>query len=75
MPKLPVLKPREALRVLERAGFYIDRITGSHYILINSGYPKKRITLPHHNRDLAPGTIASIIKQSGLPLEKFLDLI
>lgn len=75
MSKLPVLKPRELLRALKRAGFYVDRITGSHYILVNKGYPKKRITLPYHNRDLAPRTIVSIIKQLELTPEEFMDMI
>ena len=75
MPKLPVLNPRKLLRALKRAGFYVDRTTGSHYILVNSDHPKKRVTLPYHNRDLAPKTIVSIIKQLGLTVEEFLNLI
>lgn len=73
--KLPALKPKQVLRALKRAGFYIDRITGSHYILMHPEYPHKRITIPYHNRDLALKTLNSIIKQSGLTPEEFLELL
>lgn len=71
MTKLPVLNSREVLRVLKRAGFYIDRITGSHYILKHRLHSEKTITVPYHNRDLAPGTMSSIIKQSEVDIKKF----
>jgi predicted RNA binding protein YcfA (HicA-like mRNA interferase family) len=31
--RLPALKPKDVLRVLERGGFEVHRVTGSHYIL------------------------------------------
>lgn len=33
MPKLPRIKPAKLIKALERAGFFVDHITGSHYIL------------------------------------------
>ncbi len=40
-------------------------------------YVKEKIMLiiPYHNKDLKKGTIIQIIKQSGLTLEEFLDLV
>ena len=72
MPKLPALKPRQVIRVLEKAGFSFQRQKGSHKI-----YIKKEIgiTVPIHNKDLKKGTLRNIIKHSGLTLEEFLDLI
>jgi predicted RNA binding protein YcfA (HicA-like mRNA interferase family) len=70
--KLPILKPREVVRALKRSGFYIRRITGSHYILKKD---VQTVTVPYHNKDLKPGTIASIIRQSGFTIEEFLDLL
>jgi predicted RNA binding protein YcfA (HicA-like mRNA interferase family) len=70
--KLPVLKPKNVIKALERNGYYIHRVTGSHYILKKG---KLRATVPYHNKDLKPGTIASIIKQVGLTVEEFLDLL
>lgn len=52
------------------AGFKIDHITGSHYILYNFT-SKKTVTLPFHNKDLPKGTLHSIIKSAGLSKEDF----
>ena len=74
MTKLPALKPAEVIRILERAGYYIDHTTGSHYIM---RYPDRpgRIPVPYHGaRDIKRGTLRSIIKQSGLTEEEFLKL-
>ncbi|HEX8707300.1 MAG TPA: type II toxin-antitoxin system HicA family toxin [Pyrinomonadaceae bacterium] len=70
--KLPVLKPKRVIRELERNGFSVHRMTGSHYILKKG---KLRVTVPYHNGDLKPGTLASIIKQAGLTVEAFKDVI
>ncbi|MDT4897863.1 MAG: hypothetical protein QOH25_2940 [Acidobacteriota bacterium] len=70
--KLPVLKPKKVIKALERNGFYIHHTTGSHYILKKE---KFRVTVPYHNKDLKPRTLASIIEQTGLTLKELLDLL
>lgn len=70
--KLPVLKPKQVIRALERTGFYVHHTTGSHYILKKDNL---RVTVAYHNRDLKPGTLAAIIKAAGLTVEDFLDLL
>lgn len=70
--KLPVLKPKKVIKALERSGFRLHHTTGSHYILKKG---KLRITVAYHNKDLKPGTLAAIIKQAGLTVEEFLDLL
>lgn len=74
MNRLPTLKPNEVVRILERAGFYIDRTTGSHYIL---RHPDGRGPIPvpfHRGRDIKRGVLRSIIQQSGLTRDEFLAL-
>ena len=61
-----------AIKVFERSGFSIRRVTGSHYILKED---KRILTVPYHNKDLKRGTLASIIRQSGFSIEEFLDLL
>jgi len=36
---------------------------------------KTMLVIPYHNKDLKKGTIIKIIKQTGLTLEEFLDLM
>jgi len=72
MPKFPSLKPKQATRALEKAGFVVVRQSGSHKIYIKN---KICIVLPWHNKDMKIGTIKSIIKQSSLTAQEFLKLI
>ena len=73
---LPVVSGRKAIKALQRAGFVIDRIVGSHYVLADPNDPTRAVTVPYHgSKDLKPGTLRSIIRQSGLTVEQFVDLL
>jgi len=72
---LPALRPRQVLRALQRAGFYIARSSGSQVILKDPRRPNLRVTLSMHNRDMKRRTLESVIEQSGLTLEQFLRLL
>ena len=72
---LPVIKPKQLIRMLERVGFIIHRVAGSHYILKHPSKPQLRVTVPFHNRDLKRGTLQSIVKQAGFTNEDFLKLL
>lgn len=74
-PKFPVARPKEVLKALSRAGFYVHHISGSHYVLKHPDRPQLRVTLPFHNRDLKRRTLASIIDQAGLSVEEFAALL
>jgi predicted RNA binding protein YcfA (HicA-like mRNA interferase family) len=60
------------IRALMRSSFVIHHTTGSHYFLKKD---KLRVSVPYHNRDLKPGTLASIITQAGLTVEEFVELL
>ena len=70
--KLPAVKPKMVIRALERYGFFVHHTTGSHYFLKKG---KLRVSIPYHNKDLKPGTLASIIAQADLTVEEFVDLL
>jgi predicted RNA binding protein YcfA (HicA-like mRNA interferase family) len=74
MTRLPSLRPRQIVSALERCGFRVIRISGSHYQLLNER-THRHTTVPHHNRDLPRGTVAAILRQAGLTREEFLGNI
>jgi predicted RNA binding protein YcfA (HicA-like mRNA interferase family) len=74
MSRLPTLKPKEVLAALQRAGFDIVRVRGSHYQLLNP-ITKCRVTVPHHTRDLTKATLSSILNQAGLSIDDFRSLL
>lgn len=74
-PRLPAVKPKEVLRALARAGFFIHHASGSHHVLKHPGKTHLRVTVPFHNKDLKRRTLASIIEQAGLTTEEFVELV
>jgi predicted RNA binding protein YcfA (HicA-like mRNA interferase family) len=74
-PALPIIKPTQCLRALERAGFYIDHQTGSHARLFHRTRPELRVTVPIHTRDLPRGTLRNILRQADLSPDEFIELL
>jgi len=74
MPKLPSLTPQKIINVLEKKGFVLDRIKGSHHIYYHLE-TKRRVVVPLHKRDLPKGTLLEIIKQAGISKEELRDLL
>ncbi len=74
MPKLPSLTPQKIIKVLEKKGFVLDRIKGSHHIYYHLE-TKRRVVIPLHKRDLPKGTLLEIIKQAGISKEELRDLL
>ena len=72
---LPAIRPKRLIRALERAGFFVHHVTGSHYILKHPAKATLRVTVPFHNRDLKRGTVQSIVKQAGYTNEELLNLL
>jgi predicted RNA binding protein YcfA (HicA-like mRNA interferase family) len=74
--RLPVANGRDVVRALTRAGFVVDRIVGSHHVLAYPSDPTRTVVVPvHAGRDLKPGTMRAIIRQAGLSVEDFSDLL
>jgi predicted RNA binding protein YcfA (HicA-like mRNA interferase family) len=73
MPKLPIMSGAEAVKAFGRAGWRIDRQRGSHVVLLKDGHIAS-LSVPQH-RELAPGTLRSLIRASGLTVEQFQELL
>lgn len=69
MPKLPRIKPAKLMKILQKAGFYIDHITGSHYIFYKND-KLNAVSIPYHNKELKLGTLKGILKQAGISVKK-----
>ena len=72
MPNLPAITPKDIIRVLEKEGFVLDRIKGSHHIYY---HPEtgRRAVIPFHKKDLPKGTLHEILKQAGISKEAIKD--
>ena len=57
---------KEIIKILEKQGWAVLRIKGSHYRL---GKERLRVTVPvHGSRDLGKGLLLAIQKQTGVKL-------
>lgn len=72
MPRIPSLKPREVVKKLKQLGFVKHHQVGSHLTMKHPEL-KKRAVIPMHIKDLKRGTLASILRESGIDKNKFLD--
>jgi predicted RNA binding protein YcfA (HicA-like mRNA interferase family) len=74
--KLAGLKGPQIVRALQRGGFKLIRVSGSHHVLRKPGAPHSKVIVPVHGaKDIPPGTVHSIIKQAGLTAEEFSELL
>jgi predicted RNA binding protein YcfA (HicA-like mRNA interferase family) len=71
---LPVMKPKEVIAALEKAGFEQRRQTGSHIIMYKPGI-RHLVSIPQHPKDLPKGTLRAIIREAGLTRGEFLKLL
>ena len=65
MPKIPSLNHQKIIKVLEKNGFILDRVKGSHHIFYHPE-TKRRVVVPFHKKDLPKGTLLEILKQAGI---------
>lgn len=76
MSGMPVATGGEVVRALERAGFAVVRISGSHHRMVHGADPARATTVPvHGSKALKRSTLRAIIRQAGLTVEEFTALL
>ena len=81
MPKLPRLPAAEVVAALKRLGFEEVRQKGSHLVLRRASTNADGTTgsvicvVPLHRRDLAVGTLASVLRQAGVDGDTFIEAL
>jgi predicted RNA binding protein YcfA (HicA-like mRNA interferase family) len=73
MPQLPVISGREARRGFEKVGWVFNRQRGSHMVMIRPGTPVN-LSIPDH-RELDRGLLRGLIRDAGLSVEEFVELL
>ena len=70
MPKVPGINPLDAVRALQKAGFWIKR-QGKHIVMTDGS---RIVTIPRHN-PINAITMGSILQGAGLTIEAFKKLL
>jgi len=72
MTRLPRLKGKEVVRILERIGFQLVRTRGSHVFLRHAD--GRVTTVPVHSGEtIGPGLLRSILRDAELSVEDLLE--
>jgi predicted RNA binding protein YcfA (HicA-like mRNA interferase family) len=72
-PTLPVLSGREAVRAFEKFGWQFVRQSASHIIMVKEG-EMVTLSIPDH-REVAKGTLRSLIRNAGLTVQEFVSAL
>ncbi len=73
MPVLPSLSGKEVTRGFGKLGWIVVRRKGSHIILTKEG-EMATLSVPNH-REVAKGTLRSLIRSAGLTVDEFLAVL
>ena len=68
MPK--TYKPKEVVEKYKKLGFVLDRQSGSHKIFYHIK-TSRRAVIPYHLKEIPKGTLAAILKESGISKDDF----
>jgi predicted RNA binding protein YcfA (HicA-like mRNA interferase family) len=71
---LPQVAGAEAVRALQRAGFEPHHRKGSHVTMKQAAEPHRRVVIPMHD-PIRRGTLRAIIRDAGLTVEEFVNLL
>ena len=71
---LPRISGREAVKAFAKLGYVFDRQRGSHIILRHVRSPFRRLVVPDHP-GIAKGALRALIREAGISVEEFRELL
>jgi len=75
MATAPAPNGKQVIRALRKLGYHLDRIEGSHHMMVKPSHP---FTIPvpvHGSQALPRGTLASIIRMARSTKKQFFDAL
>lgn len=73
MGRLANVSGKEAVKVFQKAGWQSIGQVGSHLVLVKRGV-RVNLSIPQH-KELSVGTLRLLIRNAGLTVEQFLELL
>ena len=70
---IPAVRGAQVVRALERAGFEVARISGSHHVM---KHPDGRtVSVPVHNKNMPKGTLRNVLAIVGMTADELRNLL
>ena len=73
MGRLGNISGKEAVKAFQNAGWQPIGQVGSHLVMVKQGR-RANLSIPQH-RELSVGTLRKLIRDAGLTVEQFLELL
>jgi predicted RNA binding protein YcfA (HicA-like mRNA interferase family) len=70
--RLSNISGKKAVKAFKKIGYRVDHQTGSHMILYHPD--RQTLSIPNH-KELAPGLLRGVIRNSGLTVDEFLSYL
>lgn len=70
MPHLPRLSGKKVVEIFEQLGWEVVRRRSSHIIMAKEGH-MATLSIPDH-KEVAQGTLRSLIRSSGITVDEFI---
>lgn len=74
-PRLPAVSGKQVIAALEKDGWYVKRIRGSHHVLRHPDIPDAIPVPVHGSRPIKRGTLASILRTAGISRDDFTEKV
>jgi predicted RNA binding protein YcfA (HicA-like mRNA interferase family) len=71
----PAVSGKQLVKILERQGWYVKRIRGSHHILRHPTVPDAIPVPVHGNQPIKRDTLGNILRTAGISREEFNRLV
>jgi len=72
MGRLSGFKYREVVRRLRAFGFAFDRAAAGSHEIWRQTTTGRKVTVPHHAKPMAEGTLRAILREAAIEVEDFL---
>jgi predicted RNA binding protein YcfA (HicA-like mRNA interferase family) len=73
MGKLGNISGKEAVKAFQNAGWQQIGQVGSHVVMVKKGV-RANLSIPQH-KELSVGTLRALIRNAGISVDQFLELI
>lgn len=75
MPKLPIIKDKQLIKVLKKIGFFEHRETSSSHLVLKHHDGRMTIVARHSRKDIPRGTLNGILKDINISPQELTDLL
>lgn len=71
MSQTPAVTGKQLVKILERRGWYVKRVRGSHHILRHPNVPDAIPVPVHGSQPIKRGTLGNILRTAGISRDEF----